>query len=267
MWSLFILCVIVGSLMTIALQTMPSFQVAGNQSLRDVNGTNEDSESIDKILVHFEANKVLFLTDFVLLSILTVVFTLRFVFCPCRLRFIKTPLNILEFFGVFPLWFGMTASILVVVFDMQPWFRGNVILVLDSLFHLLRLVYIYRALQMFTPFHTICLTIQESYQELLLLTTIIMVLSVIFGYLIFFSESDNIKHIPEGVWWSVVTMTTLGYGDVVPQTTMGFILGVICVLFGILLLPMPIPIVVNNFSKFRQAAEVYMYSNKSPSKT
>lgn len=48
----------------------------------------------------------------------------------------------------------------------------------------------------------------------------------------FFSEFENIKY-TDSIWWSVVTMTTVGYGDISPQTTEGKVVASITMIFGI----------------------------------
>mmetsp|Transcript_17683 Transcript_17683/g.40988 ORF Transcript_17683/g.40988 Transcript_17683/m.40988 type:complete len:909 (+) Transcript_17683:97-2823(+) len=72
-------------------------------------------------------------------------------------------------------------------------------------------------------------------------------------------ESDIIspfRSIPYGVWWVAVTMTTVGYGEMVPTTILGKAIGVVCFYVGIILLAMPIGVLSTNFEivymKFRE---------------
>ena len=60
---------------------------------------------------------------------------------------------------------------------------------------------------------------------------------VIFSTIIFFIEdgvNQDFSSIPAAFWWTVVTMTTVGYGDIVPETVGGKIVGFICALTGVL---------------------------------
>ena len=47
---------------------------------------------------------------------------------------------------------------------------------------------------------------------------------LIFSTMIFHAQitvDDEFETVPSGLWWSIITMTTVGYGDMVPTTTMG----------------------------------------------
>ena len=47
-----------------------------------------------------------------------------------------------------------------------------------------------------------------------------------------------------------MTITTLGYGDIVPVTPIGYVIGGLCSLTGLVFLAMPLPVIVNNFATF-----------------
>ena len=58
------------------------------------------------------------------------------------------------------------------------------------------------------------------------------------------------------MWWAFVTMTTVGYGDIVPVTSMGKIIGAITIVCGILLIALPVAIVGSKFQEVYMEAEV-----------
>jgi hypothetical protein len=66
----------------------------------------------------------------------------------------------------------------------------------------------------------------------------------------------SLTSIPESMWWAFVTMTTVGYGDIVPVTSMGKIIGAITIVCGILLIALPVAIVGSKFQEVYMEAEV-----------
>lgn len=78
---------------------------------------------------------------------------------------------------------------------------------------------------------------------------------LIFASVIFYVESENFENIPIGIWWALVTMTTVGYGDKVPKSEAGYIIGCVCVICGVLTVAFTVPIVVNNFALYYAHAQ------------
>ena len=66
------------------------------------------------------------------------------------------------------------------------------------------------------------LAMRASAREILLLLLLIAIGTLIFATMIFFAEftqdDDTFPHIPIGFWWSIITMTTVGYGDRTPSS-------------------------------------------------
>jgi voltage-gated potassium channel len=61
---------------------------------------------------------------------------------------------------------------------------------------------------------------------------IAFVIIVILGGIIMHSIDPNVKTVEDGLWWAVVTMASVGYGDVVPTTTEGRIFGAVIIILG-----------------------------------
>ncbi|ARW08066.1 potassium channel family protein [Bacillus atrophaeus] len=61
---------------------------------------------------------------------------------------------------------------------------------------------------------------------------IILVLILLFGQTIYLLEPKQFTSVFEGIWWAVITVSTVGYGDYVPQTPLGQIVGMLLVLSG-----------------------------------
>ena len=64
------------------------------------------------------------------------------------------------------------------------------------------------------------------------------------------NPNNDFNSIPLGLWWALVTMTTVGYGDMVPKTYLGMFVGAICALGGVLTVALPVPVIVSNFEMY-----------------
>ncbi len=62
------------------------------------------------------------------------------------------------------------------------------------------------------------------------------------------AQPDKFGTVPDAMWWAIVTLTTTGYGDVVPITPLGRVVGGLTVLMGILMLALPVGIVATSFA-------------------
>ena len=62
------------------------------------------------------------------------------------------------------------------------------------------------------------------------------------------AQPDAFPSIPETMWWSIVTLTTVGYGDAIPMTTLGKLLGSVVTILGIGMVALPSGILAASFS-------------------
>lgn len=62
------------------------------------------------------------------------------------------------------------------------------------------------------------------------------------------TQADRFGSIPRSLWWAAVTMTTVGYGDVVPMTVLGKLIAIVTSMGGIVLIAIPTGILAASFS-------------------
>lgn len=113
-------------------------------------------------------------------------------------------------------------------------------------------------------------TFRASAKELTLLVFFLVLGIVIFASLVYYAEriqtnpKNDFKSIPLGLWWALVTMTTVGYGDMVPKTYVGMFVGALCALAGVLTIALPVPVIVSNFAMYYSHTQVsYHFLYKS----
>ena len=98
------------------------------------------------------------------------------------------------------------------------------------------------------------MTIKTSLHELGMFFFFLLIAMVIFSSAAYYAEAGEEKSqftsIPGAFWWAIVTMTTVGYGDITPVGVWGKLVGTLCVIAGVLTIALPVPVVVANFNNF-----------------
>ena len=180
--------------------------------------------------------------DLVCVSFFTVEFLTRFIFCPRKCQFITALQNIIDFVAILPDYIEFFLKLC------NP--QGNDMPFMDFIFilRMLRLCRIFRLIRHVPGLWILLYTLKASFNELLLMFVFLLIGMVIFASLIHFAEPDSgYDNIPIGFWWSVITMTTVGYGDMNPTTAPGYVIGSLCAISGLLMIAFTVPIIVSNF--------------------
>ncbi|MCU9612759.1 NAD-binding protein [Caldibacillus lycopersici] len=73
----------------------------------------------------------------------------------------------------------------------------------------------------------------ERYPYLIRLLFIVIGILLFFGMIIHFIEPKQFPTIFDGIWWAIITTSTIGYGDFVPKTIIGRLVGILLVLVGV----------------------------------
>ncbi|XP_059164000.1 potassium voltage-gated channel subfamily A member 1-like [Physella acuta] len=189
--------------------------------------------------------------DSVCMCYFTLELIARFIFAPSRLRFLGSVSTWIDLFTV-------TTMYLVLILgriDPRSKYTPSYIEILNSLqlFRVLRLI---RLVKNVTGFRVLVYSVRSSWRELCLLFLYLLIAVTIFATSSYFFERDNMKSIPDAGWWAIITMTTVGYGDVVPKTGPGKIIGSMCAMSGVLLIAVTVPVFVNNFLLFYESTKL-----------
>ena len=124
-------------------------------------------------------------------------------------------------------------------------------------FFVLRCLRTFRVLRIFhiiRGWDVLVLALRDSMWEITVLAVLFVTGMIIFSSLMFYAEYSNPESfpgIPIGLWWAIVTMKTVGYGDFYPTTSYGYVVGAVCAITGMFATSLPIPIISENFSKMR----------------
>ena len=98
----------------------------------------------------------------------------------------------------------------------------------------------------------------QSRRKILIFFSTVLVLSTIFGSLMYAIEgpSNGFSSIPKSIYWTIVTITTVGYGDITPQTPLGQVIAALAMLTGYSIIAIPTGILTAELAQEMQRERI-----------
>ena len=116
---------------------------------------------------------------------------------------------------------------------------------------LLRFLRVFKIARYNSSMKLVADVIKDKSSEIGVIMGVIIIIMIISSFLMFYAENkaqqEQFPNVLSCLWWAVVTMTTIGYGDVYPVTVAGKVIGSIMALLGIGLVAMPTGIISAGF--------------------
>ncbi|CAL8368071.1 unnamed protein product [Lota lota] len=176
----------------------------------------------------------------------------RFLVCPSKSDFFHNLMNIIDIVSIIP--YFVTVVTEVVSTPQEHASGQNMSLAILRIIRLVRVFRIFKLSRHSKGLQILGQTLKASMRELGLLIFFLFIGVILFSSAIYFAEVDEpstqFVSIPDGFWWAVVTMTTVGYGDMCPITMGGKMVGTLCAIAGVLTIALPVPVIVSNFNYF-----------------
>ncbi|TKK71653.1 ion transporter [Ilyomonas limi] len=170
--------------------------------------------------------------------VFTFLFTIEYIL---RLICIKKPWRYVTSF------LGMVDLIAIIPSYLSVFFAGaNSLLVFRSL-RLLRVFRIFKLTNFISEMQFLGAAIRASLKKISIFMSIVLMLVVILGSVMYLVEGrqHGFTSIPESIYWAIVTITTVGYGDISPATPLGKLVASLIMLMGYGIIAVPTGIVTN----------------------
>lgn len=148
---------------------------------------------------------------------------------------------------------------------------GQYLLVIRSL-RLLRIFRILKLVQYLTEAELLMEAFRESQRKIVVFLFAVLNLVIILGSLMYVVENENpdFTSIPESIYWAITTITTVGYGDIVPTTPLGHVIASIIMITGFSIIAVPTGIVTHSIIRVSNrgtGAQVFEQEDSTTSKT
>ena len=193
-------------------------------------------ESVHKIDRHFHG--ILVSLEWLITIAFTVEYALRIICIKNKKDYIFSFLGIIDFLSLLP-------------FFLSLFFPFTKFLSIIRLLRMLRIFRVLNLLDYMNDGQYIVQALKNSSRKIYIFLLFIMILVTIIGSLMYVIESGNngFIDIPTSIYWAVVTITTVGYGDISPVTPLGKFLSVVLMLCGYSIIAVPTGIVTSEMRK------------------
>lgn len=205
----------------------------------------ESIESIDK-QYHFYLN----IGEW----IITILFTIEYIL---RIITIKKPTNyIFSFYGVIDFLSTIPKYLSLI-------FIGSQHLIAFRALRLLRVFRILKLTRYISASQNLKTALQSSKSKIIVFILFILIICIILGTVLYIIEGpeNGFTSIPTSVYWAIVTLTTVGFGDITPQTPLGQLLASIIMILGYGIIAIPTGIISAEMSKTNVSVNTQTCSN------
>jgi voltage-gated potassium channel len=195
-------------------------------------------ESIDSI--HQQYGDILRTFEWIVTILFTIEYFLRIYATGKPWKYIFSFYGIIDFISFVPTYF-------------MPLFNQSQYFVVVRTFRLLRIFRILKLARYVRGSKILLLALRQSKGKIVVFLTAVLTLVIFMGTLMYLVEgkTNGFTNIPQSIYWAVVTLTTVGYGDIVPHTVLGKFLASFIMILGYGIIAVPTGIFAAEFARKR----------------
>ncbi|CAF0823308.1 unnamed protein product [Rotaria sordida] len=251
--NIFSIIFILLSAIELAIQTLPNYRGTHNNRCEyEGDGLFIDSNrSTTRHLCPPNFQSSFFIVQSICIGFFTIEFLLRLISCPSFFDFIKSIPNWVDFFAIVPYYITLIIS----VFGTHNEISSETYFFLSILriFRFLRVFKLYRIFQHIKSLRVLGSTIKESIPDFIILLSFLTLSGFLFGAAMYFAENNTNKDffdsIPKATYYGIITLTAVGYGDLVPITVLGRSLACLAAIYGVSVVSMLVSVLVDRYQR------------------
>lgn len=177
----------------------------------------------------------------------TILFSIEYIF---RMISVRKPWKYITSF------FGIVDLISIVPTYISLFIPGSQYLMTVRILRLLRVFRVLKLTEYLLEMRTITLALRASMKKIGVFLFAVLTVVVIIGSMMYMieGEANGFTDIPTSIYWSIVTLTTVGYGDISPQTAVGKVLASLVMILGYGIIAVPTGIVTVEISQVSKRA-------------
>ena len=194
--------------------------------------------------IHQKYGTILLTAEWIFTIFFTIEYIIRIYCCKSKKKYILSTMGIIDLLSIIPTYLTIFYAPI-----------GSLMLI-----RIMRLIRIFRIFQLsryLRSGHTMQLALRSSRPKIIVFILYISLIVMILGTVMYIVEGqqNGFDNIPKSIYWAVVTLTTVGYGNVVPITPLGQTIAVFIMMLGYAIIAVPTGIVSAELTKNRKDKE------------
>ncbi|CAF0834132.1 unnamed protein product [Adineta ricciae] len=192
-----------------------------------------------------------FIVQVICVGYFTIELLIRTLCTPSILDFVKDVMNWIDLLAVIP--FYISLGIRLSGRDDEINSNTYVGLRLLRVLRLARVFKFFRVFKSIKSLRALATTVRESLLDFLIMIIILTLLGFLFGAAAYYAENDTnavaFDSILKGTYWGIISITSVGYGDIAPITPIGRVIACFCALFGAATIGMLVSVLVDRYQR------------------
>lgn len=187
-------------------------------------------DSVSEIRLNY--GEYLYVLEWIFTILFTVEYVLRIISIGRPLKYITSFFGIIDLMAILPTYISLFVP-------------GAQTLIIIRILRVLRIFRVLKLVQYLGEARALARALKDSRKKIVVFLATVLVLVIIFGSVMYLVEGEEggFINIPKSIYWAVVTLTTVGYGDITPQSDLGKIISSLLMLLGYSLLVVPTGII------------------------
>ncbi len=147
--------------------------------------------------------------------------------------------------------FGVIDLLAILPTYLSIFFPGTQYFLVIRILRVLRIFRVLKLVQYLGEARMLSQALRASRRKIIVFLFVVLTLVVIFGSLMYLIEDaeNGFTSIPQSIYWTIVTLTTVGYGNILPQTALGQTIASIIMIIGYGIIAVPTGIVTAELSQ------------------
>lgn len=187
--------------------------------------------------INIKYGDILYVIEWVFTILFSIEYILRLISVKKPLRYCLSLLGIIDLLAILPTYISL-------------FFPGSQYLIVIRVLRVLRIFRVFKLAYYLGEASALVEALKSSRRKIIVFITTIITLVIIFGSLMYLveGEKNGFTSIPKSIYWAIVTLTTVGYGDISPKTGLGQMLASMIMILGYGIIAVPTGIVTAELS-------------------